>query len=136
MSNRYDDIINLPHHESTIYKRMPTINRAAQFAPFAALTGYEDAIEETGRITTDRKEIDEYLKDEINNKLNFLANTLDTIPKVSITYFVADPRKEGGKYVDKIGTITKIDTNKKVIVLDSEEINIEDISDIDFENNL
>ena len=136
MSNRYDDIINLPHHESKVYKRMPTINRAAQFAPFAALTGYEDAIEETGRITTDRKEIDEYLKDEINNKLNFLANTLDTIPKVSITYFVADPRKEGGKYVDKIGTITKIDTNKKVIVLDSEEINIEDISDIDFENNL
>lgn len=74
MSNRYDDIINLPHHESSVYKRMPMINRAAQFAPFAALTGYDDAIEETGRLTTDRKEIDEYLKVEINNKLNILMS--------------------------------------------------------------
>ena len=76
--NNYDDIINMPHHESTVYKRMPTLNRAAQFTPFAALTGYEDAIEETGRITTERKEIDEYLKAEINDKLNFLMSDVNT----------------------------------------------------------
>lgn len=94
--NNYNDIINLPHHESKKYKRMPTINRAAQFTPFAALTGYENAIEETGRLTTERKEIDEYLKAEINDKLSFLAHSLETAPKVSITYYVPDLRKDGG----------------------------------------
>ena len=96
--NNYNDIINLPHHESKKYKRMPTINRAAQFTPFAALTGYEDAIEETGRLTTERKEIDEYLKAEINDKLSFLAHSLETAPKVNITYYVPDLRKDGGEY--------------------------------------
>ena len=129
--NNYDDIINLPHHESKKYKRMPTINRAAQFTPFAALTGYEDAIEETGRLTTERKEIDEYLKAEINDKLSFLAHSLETAPKVSITYYVPDLRKDGGEYVKRTGTVEKVDSNKRIVVLNGEEINIADITDID-----
>lgn len=129
--NNYNDIINLPHHESKKYKRMPTINRAAQFTPFAALTGYEDAIEETGRLTTERKEIDEYLKAEINDKLSFLAHSLETAPKVSITYYVPDLRKNGGEYVTRTGTVEKVDSNKRIVVLNGEEINIADITDID-----
>ena len=129
--NNYNDIINLPHHESKKYKRMPTINRAAQFTPFAALTGYEDAIEETGRLTTERKEIDEYLKAEINDKLSFLAHSLETAPKVSITYYVPDLRKDGGEYVTRAGKVEKVDSNKRIVVLNGEEINIADITDID-----
>lgn len=129
--NNYNDIINLPHHESKKYKRMPIINRAAQFTPFAALTGYEDAIEETGRLTTERKEIDEYLKAEINDKLSFLAHSLETAPKVSITYYVPDLRKDGGEYVKRTGTVEKVDSNKRIVVLNGEEINIADITDID-----
>ena len=130
--NNYDDIINLPHHESRVYKRMPTLNRAAQFSPFAALTGYEDAIEETGRLTTERKEIDEYLKTEINDKLSFLAQSLETAPKVSITYYVPDLRKDGGEYVSKSGFISKLDTERKEIFLDDNTtIKISDITAID-----
>lgn len=126
--NNYNDIINLPHHESKKYKRMPTINRAAQFTPFAALTGYEDAIEETGRLTTERKEIDEYLKAEINDKLSFLAHSLETAPKVSITYYVPDLRKEGGSYVTITGTVKKVNTERKMVILDdNKKINISDI---------
>ena len=110
---------------------MPTINRAAQFTPFAALTGYEDAIEETGRLTTERKEIDEYLKAEINDKLSFLAHSLETAPKVSITYYVPDLRKEGGEYVKRTGTVEKVDSNKRIVVLNGEEINIAYITNID-----
>ena len=130
--NNYDDIINLPHHESRVYKRMPTLNRAAQFSPFAALTGYEDAIEETGRLTTERKEIDEYLKTEINDKLSFLAHSLETAPKVNITYYVPDLRKDGGEYVSKSGFISKLDTERKEIFLDDNTtIKISDITAID-----
>lgn len=127
----YDDIINMQHHESRVRKRMPTTNRAAQFAPFAALTGYEDAIEETGRITIKKKEIDESLKEEINDKLNFIAHSKENIPNVKITYFVPDTRKEGGEYVTRIGTVTKVDSYKKTVLLDGREIRIEDIILID-----
>ena len=127
MSDMYDDILNMPHHESKVRKRMPSGNRAAQFAPFAALTGYEEAIGETGRTTTKKKEIDECLKEEINAKLNFIAHTKSNIPDVSITYFVPDERKAGGKYVTRIGTVTKVDSYKKTILLDGREIRIEDI---------
>ncbi len=130
--NNYNDIINMPHHESTVYKRMPMINRAAQFAPFAALTGYEDAIEETGRITTERKEIDEYLKAEINDKLNCLSHAEYPKRKVTITYFIPDSKKEGGEYVARTGTINKIDMERKIIILDGKEIiGVSDIIAID-----
>ena len=135
MSDMYDDILNMPHHESKVRKRMPSGNRAAQFAPFAALTGYEDAIEETGRTTTKKKEIDESLKEEINAKLNFIAHTKSNIPDVSITYFVPDERKAGGEYVKRIGTVTKVDSYKKTVLLDGREIRIEDIIFVDWIKN-
>ena len=110
---------------------MPIMNRAAQFAPFAALTGYEDAIEEAGKLTTERKEIDEYLKAEINDKLNQLAHTLVNAPKVSITYFIPDAKKSGGEYVTKVGIVNKIDYCKKIIVIDEDVIKIENVIAVD-----
>ena len=130
--NDYSDIINMPHHESAVYNRMPTINRAAQFAPFAALTGYEDAIEETGRITTKRKDIDEYLKAEINEKLNYIVRVKEPVSDVCIIYFKSDLKKNGGKYVQSKGTIQKIDVNKRIIILNDLQIKIEDITSIEF----
>lgn len=132
MSNRYDDIINLPHHESTVYKRMPTINRAAQFAPFAALTGYEEAIEETGRITNMKSELDEYIKEDISNKINYLADKENGDKKIIITYFVPDLRKEGGEYVTKSGFVLKVDEVRKELCLDDNTvIKISDITAIE-----
>lgn len=136
MNEMYDNIINMQHHESRVRKRMPTSNRAAQFAPFAALTGYEDAIEETGRITTKKKEIDESLKEEINDKLNLIAHSKEDIPNVKITYFVPDTRKEGGKYITQIGTVKKVDGNRKIVVFDDRKIRVEDIIFIDGVENI
>ena len=120
--NNYDDIINLPHHESSVYKRMPMINRAAQFAPFAALTGYEEAIEETGRITNMKSELDEYIKEDISNKINYLADKENGDKKIIITYFVPDLRKEGGEYVTKSGFVLKVDEVRKELYLDDNTV--------------
>ena len=130
--NNYDDIINLPHHESSVYKRMPVINRATQFAPFAALTGYEEAIEETGRITNMKSELDEYIKEDISNKINYLADKENGDKKIIITYFVPDLRKEGGEYVTKSGFVLKVDEVRKELYLDDNTvIKISDITAID-----
>ena len=117
--NNYDDIINLPHHKSKIHKPMSMENRAAQFSPFSALTGYEDAIKETGRITDIRKNIDDNIKVELDYKLSLLKNDIKNNPKASITYFIKDDKKIGGKYVTITGRITKIDLNKSIIIIDN-----------------
>ncbi len=96
--NKYDDIINLEHHVSKVHKQMSLENRSAQFAPFAALTGYEDEVQETARITEDRIELDEEQKILINEKLNIIESQIATYPEVSVTYFVPDTKKEGGSY--------------------------------------
>lgn len=107
MTNPYDDIINLPHHTSTSRPRMSTHDRAAQFSPFAALTGYESAITEAGRLTDKRFELDEYVKADLNERLCKLRDHIDEQPDVSIVYFQPDDKKSGGAYITVTGGVKK-----------------------------
>lgn len=112
--HRYDDIIHLPHHQSAKHPRMSMEERAAQFSPFAALTGYGAVIEETGRLTEERIEPTEEQKDEIDRRLTEL---LETGRSAVFTYFEPDGRKAGGKYVKAAGTLTRADPIEGVLVL-------------------
>ena len=108
-SHEYDDIINLPHHVSETRPHMPMIDRAAQFSPFAALTGYDDAIVETARLTDSRRELTEEQKLELSRQLNELRRRLKHDPSVTVTYFVPDTRKSGGSYRTVTGSAKKLD---------------------------
>lgn len=128
---KYDDIINLPHHVSKKHPRLSMEQRAAQFAPFAALTGFGDAINETSRITENRIELDDEKKLKIDNILQKLMDKISNKPKVTITYFIPDLRKTGGEYKTKIGNLKKIDEYKQLLVLeDKTEIPIKEIIEI------
>ena len=105
MNNRYDEIINLPHHVSPTRPQMPMSDRAAQFAPFAALTGYDAAIKETGRLTDERVELDKEALTALDMKYQLLMDALNEAPKVTITYFQPDERKAGGKYITATGAV-------------------------------
>ena len=129
---RYDDIINLPHYVSKDRARMPKSARAAQFAPFAALTGFEDEIQETARLTDGRAELDEYVKAEINESLVMLREKISSQPETAITYFVADEKKSGGKYVNVKGKVVKIDEYARIVIMaDETKIPIDDIYSIE-----
>ena len=110
MKTPYDDIINLPRHVSEARPRMPVYDRAAQFSPFAALTGYEAAVAETGRLTDRKAELDEGEKESINERLNLIQENLDKRPEISVTYFVPDKKKAGGEYVTVPGIAKKLTT--------------------------
>ena len=129
---KYNDIINMPYPNSEIEKDFPDeILRAAQFAPFAALTGFDEEVEETARITDSKVELDEYQKTELNDKLMFLNNSEDD-EEVSITYFVPDKKKSGGAYITKKGIVLKVrEYEKDVLMNDGTEIPINDIIEID-----
>ena len=131
MSGLYDDIINLPHHVSTTCPRMPIANRAAQFSPFAALTGYDAAIAETARLTDERKELSDDMLETLSMKLGMLEDAIADRPEVSVTYFQKDEKKAGGAYITATGAVKKIDDYEGVIVLvNGKKINIRDILDI------
>jgi len=131
MSGLYDDIINLPHHVSATRPRMPIANRAAQFSPFAALTGYDAAIAETARLTDERKELSDDMLETLSMKLGMLEDVIADRPEVSVTYFQKDEKKEGGAYITVTGAVKKIDYYEGVIVLvNGKKINIRDILDI------
>lgn len=117
MDKNYDDIINLPHYISKKHPQMSIEARSAQFAPFSALAGYDDAIKETARLTDDRIEIDEGLKIVLNNKLQFILENVKYKPEIKFTYFVYDEKKTGGKYVEKTGVVKKIDTVEQYVLL-------------------
>ncbi len=135
MSNKYDDIINLPHHISKKHPQMTLEARAAQFAPFAALTGYDDEVKETERLTNRRIELDDEAKSILDNKIQIILEQISQRPTVSITYFLPDTKKAGGEYVTITGTIKKIDGYNQVIVLENRiEIPINEIIDIDMNN--
>lgn len=132
MNNKYEDIINLKRPISKKHPPMPLEERAAQFAPFAALTGYEETITETAREVDKRIELDEEAQNTINRKIQELKQQIVTKPIVSITYFQKDLRKKGGEYVTVTEKIRKIDDYKKTIVLENKtEIPIREILDID-----
>lgn len=127
MSGRYDDIINLPHHQSLVHKPMPMQARAAQFAPFAALTGHDEAIAETGRTTDARIELSADEQQRLTETLHqAMVEGLD--PEVKIEYFIPDGNKAGGRYVQTVGRIRKLDEYSRTISLESgEEIPLDDI---------
>ena len=116
MKGKYDDIIHLPHHVSSVHPRMPMLDRAAQFSPFAALTGYESAIQETARVTDRRMELDEDAKANLDQKLRLLEMSPEQ-PPVALTYFQPDGKKSGGAYITITGVIKKMDEYARVIVL-------------------
>lgn len=128
---KYGDIIDLPHHISDTRPRMSELERAAQFSPFAALTGYEAVLRETGRLTDDYAELDEDTKVLLNEKLRWVSEHLAERPEVSITYFQPDERKEGGAYVQATGIVKKFDGyGQSVVMEDGTQILIERIVDI------
>jgi len=134
MMNPYDDIINLPHHTSTSRPHMSAHDRAAQFSPFAALTGYDSAITETGRLTDKKVEMDEYSKSDMNERLCIIQCQMDEQPEVSITYFQPDKKKSGGAYITATGCVKKIDEYERTVVMqDDTKIPIDDIFEIDGE---
>lgn len=129
--HKYDDIIYLKHPDFGTHPRMPILDRAAQFAPFAALTGYEDAITETARLTDRRIELDEDKKDILDEKLRFLHEHHKDNYQVSIEYFKQDDKKTGGAYDTFTGNVKKIDSlHRLVITKEGLRIPIDDIIDI------
>ena len=132
--NQYEDIINLPHHVSPTRPQMPMSDRAAQFAPFAALTGYDAAIKETGRLTDEKIELDEEALTALDMKYQFLMDALDDAPEVTITYFQPDKRKAGGKYVSAVGVVRKVDDfERRITMQDGAKIPMDDVLSIDGE---
>ncbi len=132
MSGKYDDIINLPHPTSQNHPRMSLHDRAAQFSPFAALTGYHAAIKETGRLTDQRIELDESEIARVDAELQRLQELLPDRPTVSITYFVPDEKKAGGSYRTVSGEVKRIDVVAGVIQMtDRREIPIKDVFSVE-----
>lgn len=126
--HRYDDMLDLPHHVSRRHPPMSIENRAAQFSPFAALTGYEAAVQETARTTDQRAELDETEKLAISQKIQLLSENLSAHPHIIITYFQPDGRKAGGAYLQAAGAAQKIDFYARIITMaDGKRIPIDDI---------
>ena len=116
MTGKYD-AMSLPHHVSKTRLQMAMSDRAAQFAPFAALTGYDDAVKETGRLTDDKIELEESSLNELNAKIQFLRENLADASAVTFTYFKPDERQAGGAYLTTTGTVKKLDDYERQIVL-------------------
>ena len=128
MPRNYDEIINMPHHVSTKRPQMSRLDRAAQFAPFAALTGHDAAIKETARLTDERVELDEGAKAVLNEKLQMALDFADAEPEITVTHFVEDKRKSGGAYAAFTGVIKRIDEYERTVIFtDKTKIRINDI---------
>ena len=130
--HRYDDIIDLPCPTSAKHPRMSVENRAAQFSPFAALTGYDAAVSETARLTQERTELDEQGKALLDEMLKLLKDAVSTEPQVNIIYFQPDLRKYGGEYLSHSGSLRRIDpTEGSLLFADGFKVAIDDVYDID-----
>lgn len=131
MKGAYDDIIHLPHHVSATRPHMPVRDRAAQFMPFRALTGYEDAVQETARLTDEKPVLSDDEKALLNSRLQPLADGSMTGQEVTLTWFRPDERKSGGAYVTASGTVKRIDRGERLVILtDGRRIPIDDILEI------
>ncbi len=131
MSGKYDDIINLPHHVSPTRPPMSMQDRAAQFSPFAALTGYDAAIHETARLTDRKIDLGEDARAALDRKMDWLRSQLANQPTITIVYFVPDERKEGGTYRTCEGKLRQIDEAEQVLCLaDGTRIPFEDVFDL------
>lgn len=129
--NNYDDIINLPHHQSETRPHMSLYDRAAQFSPFSALTGYNEAVKESARLTDKNHELSEEAAARLDKQLLYIRQNIKEQPQITITYFLHDKRKDGGAYVSESGIIKQIDDVERVVILQSNtKIPLDDISDI------
>ena len=134
MSDEYNDIMILPHHVSTKRPQMSMLDRAAQFSPFAALTGYDDAIHETARLTDEKIDLSEEEKEALDRKQQILLEKLSEHPALAVTYFVPDNKKSGGAYVTKCGNLKKMDRIERMMILiDGTKIPLDDVYDIESE---
>ena len=130
-THRYDDIIDLPHHQSKVHPHMSLQDRAAQFAPFAALTGHEAAIQETQRLTDRQMQLDEDALEALDEKLELIREHLGTEAEVTFTCFIQDEKKEGGAYATCSGSVKKLDLYARTILLsDNTVISLDKIVDI------
>lgn len=133
-THQYDDIIGLPHPVSATHPRMTMNERAAQFSPFAALTGYDAAIQETARLTSEKIEPDEDSKAALDTKQQLLLDRIGEQPEVTVTYFLPDERKHGGVYVTVTGNVKKIDAyERSMIMTDGTIIPLDDILEMESE---
>ena len=133
MSGAYDDIIHLPHHISPRHPRMSRRDRAAQFAPFSALTGYDGVIDETARITDGKIHLSEEAKELLDMKQKVLAEILHTRPEITVTYFLPDAKKSGGSYQTFTGNLKQIDTVEQLLLfVGGQKIHTDQILNIDF----
>ena len=124
----YEDIVNLPPHISKKHPQPTMMDRAARFAPFAAITGYEEMVLEEARVTEERIDLDEGTLSLLNEKLNMIQEFLDEEPEVSITYFEPDKKKAGGAYVSITGVVKRIDEYEHLVIMtDGKKIRIDDI---------
>lgn len=131
VSFAYEEMLHMPHHVSGKHPQMSRYDRAAQFSPFAALTGHEAAVQEAARVTEERAELDEGEKERLNEILYTLLEKYQGHPDISVTYFCPDERKSGGRYVTETGRIQKLDTFRRTILLDNQsEIPMDQISNI------
>lgn len=134
MKGQYDDIIDLPHHVSARHPKMPMSERAAQFSPFMALAGYEDVIRETARLTWQKPELSENVREELEGKMRILAEHIAEHPEITVNYFLPDEKKEGGSTVRETGRLKKIDETERIIRLENgSEIKVDDILEIEGE---
>ena len=118
MKTPYDDIIHLPHHVSRNHPQMSMLDRAAQFAPFAALTGYGAAVGETARLTSERRELSSQEAEELNRRIAALISHLPDRPEATIEYFVPDDRKAGGSYVTVTGRVRHVSVSERILVME------------------
>ena len=130
----YDDLIYLPHPVSRKHPPMSAMDRAAQFSPFSALTGYEAVLREAGRLTDSRAELSEYSRDILDQKQKILLGAAPAHPEITVTYFIPDRRKQGGAYGTLKGNLKRIDLARRVIILlDGTEVSLDDVADIQCE---
>ena len=127
----YADIIDLPHHEPKTRMRMPRSNRAASFSPFAALSGYDDAVKETARLTDKKIELSEDAQEALDLKMAAIRSQLSSHPFITIVYFVPDELKDGGAYLTHTGQIKRIDdVERTIIMVDGTKIPFDDVFDL------
>lgn len=129
---KYDDILNLPHHVSNTRPHISMHDRAAQFSPFAALTGYDDTVKETARLTDEKLELTTDRINDLNQKIAFLKEHAEERPQITVEYFIPDEKKSGGKYVTLSGKFRRIDEyNHNMVFTSGEEIPLNDIFEIE-----
>jgi len=130
--DKYEDIINLPHHQSDKRPRMSIYDRAAQFAPFAALKGYDEEIEESIRTTDNKIELSDEQLNQLNEKIREIKEIIKEEPIIKVSYFVPDKKKSGGKYITIEQRIGKIDEYKRKLIFFDKEIDFDNIIQVDF----